>query len=616
MDKAHFPYSLKNIPVPNKNSYLKLLIAKTESFFQRLRWAVFFFKKEDHDNTKTKKNTYGFKTEKTAPQDIDLIDFENDLISVISNIKFTTHLNQFQQQLKKDAKKINTSNKLFVVADKTTNVYEVDKKTYNKLLKDNVTTHYMKTTTDIKDEINNQAANIATELDIAHRVEILAEKPCYVTLKDHKDNFENNPKCRLINPAKSNIGRIGKDILQKANNKIRTETKLSQWRNTQNMLDWFNNLSTEHPLCFLQLDIEDFYASISERLFNNALEYANQFYRFSDVELKALKNARQSLLFHNNDTWQKQTNLFDCTMGAYDGAEVAELIGLFMLNKINTHFPILTFGIYRDDGLAVHRDSLPGPERDRLRKQLIQLFKDNELKITIETNLQVVNFLDVTLNISNRTYRPYSKPNNIHQYINTKSNHPPAVLTQLPDTINRRLNAISCNEEVFKTATPEYEEALKKSGYKTKLTYTPKTNETHEKNNRKRKIIYYNPPYNMSAETSLGHQFLRLLDKHFPPTHALHKLINRKTVKLSYSCTSNIKHTMQAHNTKLLNTKEENTHEKRTCNCRKKEKCPLNGHCLEETIVYQAEVKNGETTNIYTGSTEGPFKTPWPQYES
>ena len=57
-------------------------------------------------------------------------------------------------------------------------------------------------------------------------------------------------------------------------------------------------------------------------------------------------------------------------MGAYDGAEVAELIGLFMLNQINTNFPNLTFGLYKDDGLAVHRNSQPGPERDRIENNL------------------------------------------------------------------------------------------------------------------------------------------------------------------------------------------------------------------------------------------------------
>ena len=440
----------------------------------------------------------------------------------------------------------------------------------------------------------------------------LKEKPSYVTLKDHKDNFEINPKCRLINPAKSNIGRISKEILQKANSIIRTQTKLLQWRSTQDMLKWFKNLDRNDPLCFLQLDIEEFYPSISETLFNNALVYAKEFYYFLDIEVKALKNARLSLLFHNKDTWQKKTNLFDCTMGAYDGAEVAEMVGLFMLDKIRIQFPELNFGLYRDDGLAVHKHNMPGPERDRLRKRIIQLFKDNGLKITIETNLSRVNFLDVTLDVLSGKYWPYSKPNNTHLYINTKSNHPPTVLKQLPQTINSRLNKISCNEDVFNAAKPVYKEALKNSGYNQELIYNAHEHEnaqTAKKRNRKRKIIYYNPPFNMTVKTNLGKEFLRLIDKHFPKTHELSKIINRKTVKLSYSCTGNIKNTMQSHNHKILEKQENVKQDQRKCNCRKKDKCPLKGNCLEETVVYQAKIVNGDTTKVYTGSTEGQFKT-------
>ena len=68
-------------------------------------------------------------------------------------------------------------------------------------------------------------------------------------------------------------------------------------------------------------------------------------------------------------------------LGAYDGAEVAELIGLYMLSKINTELSELNFGLYRDDGLAVHTNIISGPERGR--KGLVRLFKMNNLKITI-----------------------------------------------------------------------------------------------------------------------------------------------------------------------------------------------------------------------------------------
>lgn len=55
-------------------------------------------------------------------------------------------------------------------------------------------------------EINKELKDIATDLNISNRIETMARKQAFITLKDHKENFENNPSCRLINPAKSNMG--------------------------------------------------------------------------------------------------------------------------------------------------------------------------------------------------------------------------------------------------------------------------------------------------------------------------------------------------------------------------------------------------------------------------
>lgn len=76
------------------------------------------------------------------------------------------------------------------------------------------------------------------------------------------------------------------------------------------------------------------------------------------------------------------------------------------------------------------------------------LFKNNNLNITIETNLQIVNFLEVTLDISNRKYWPYSKPNNIQQYINTKSKQPPppTVFEHLQETQYRAMRTFSTQQ--------------------------------------------------------------------------------------------------------------------------------------------------------------------------
>ena len=136
-------------------------------------------------------------------------------------------------------------------------------------------------------------------------------------------------------------------------------------------------------------------------------------------------HACKSLLFHNNTTWVKNTGTFDITMGSYHGAEACELVGLYILNKISPIFGRENVGLYRDDGLAVLKKS--GPETNRIKKELHEIFKGINLKITVETSLKATDFLDVTLDLKNNKYYPYRKPNNPPLYINANSNHPPNV---------------------------------------------------------------------------------------------------------------------------------------------------------------------------------------------
>ena len=69
-------------------------------------------------------------------------------------------------------------------------------------------------------------------------------------------------------------------------------------------------------------------------------------------------------------------------------------------------------------------------------------------------------------------------------------------------------------------------------------------------------MIWFNPPYSKNVVTKVGHYFLKLLDKHFPRHHKLHKIFNRNTVKVSYSCTKNIKSIINSHNKKVLHQTE------------------------------------------------------------
>ena len=82
-----------------------------------------------------------------------------------------------------------------------------------------------------------------------------------------------------------------------------------------------------------------------------------------------------------------------------------------------------------------------------------------------------------------RIFKPYSKPNDQHLYVNTKSNHPPNIPKNIPEAVNERLSNISSNEEVFKKAAKDYQGPLNEAGYKYELSFKP-TNNNNQKKHR------------------------------------------------------------------------------------------------------------------------------------
>ena len=139
-----------------------------------------------------------------------------------------------------------------------------------------------------------------------------------------------------------------------------------------------------------------------------------------------------------------------------------EIIGIYTRDiKHCSIFWFDFFGLYRDDGLGIIRTK-SARTMDRMRKDIIQVFKGYGFQIEIEINLHEVNFLDVTFNLKNESYNPYKKPNDTFMYIDTSSNHPHQILKQLPSSINQRLSKNSSSEVVFYESKQQYIEALEK----------------------------------------------------------------------------------------------------------------------------------------------------------
>ena len=128
------------------------------------------------------------------------------------------------------------------------------------------------------------------------------------------------------------------------------------------------------------------------------------------------------------------------------------------------------------------------------------------------------------------------------------------------------------------------------------------------KRKRERNILWFNPPYSEHVKTNIGHEFLRLLTKHFPPTHRLHKICNKNNVKVNYSCMSNMASIISRHNKTLLDKRAKSNYTIQFYNCRNKANFPLEGRCCQSSVVYKAAITSGGAAKHYYRCSETEFK--------
>ena len=349
-------------------------------------------------------------------------------------------------------------------------------------------------------------------------------------------------------------------------------------------------------------------------LLNKALDFASTHDNITMDERNIIIHAKKSTLIHKQQPWQKKGDTtFDVTMGSYDGAETCELVGSFLLSQLQDLN--INVGLFRDDGLAT-TNTTPR-DTENIKKEICRIFNRNGLRITIEANKKIISFLDVTFDLNNSTYQPYTKPNTTLQYVHHESNHPPITTKNIPAGINKRLSSLSSDKASFDKAAPPYQKALDEGGYQYTLRYEPTTT-AKRKNRQRNNILCYNPPFSKNVSSNIGHKFLSLIDKHFPKDHSLRKIFNRNSIKISYSCMNNTKHIIDNPHKRILHSsyspytkdnKDSTTN--KTCNCRQKNNCPLNGNCLRPSVVYQATVTRNDnnTSETYIGLTEIDFKT-------
>ena len=78
-------------------------------------------------------------------------------------------------------------------------------------------------------------------------------------------------------------------------------------------------------------------------------------------------------------------------MGAYDGAEICELVGIYLLSIVERKSQQKRHrSKYRDDGLAAFRN-VSRPQSDEIKKNFQRIIRENDLEIVISCNMKIVN---------------------------------------------------------------------------------------------------------------------------------------------------------------------------------------------------------------------------------
>ena len=125
--------------------------------------------------------------------------------------------------------------------------------------------------------------------------------------------------------------------------------------------------------------------------------------------------------------------------------------------------------------------------------------------VIIECKMKIVNYLDVTFDLNDGTYKPYIISNNQTKHIHVDSDHPPSIIKQIQKAIAARLYSLSSSKQIFLEAAQSYEQNLASCGYKEKLTYVEEsTKNQKETKKRKKNVIWFNPSYSRSVKTKIS----------------------------------------------------------------------------------------------------------------
>ena len=194
-------------------------------------------------------------------------------------------------------------------------------------------------------------------------------------------------------------------------------------------------------------DIKNFHSSI--KLLWETIRFTKHYISITNKHIEATFHARKSLLYHNDERRvTKGESNFHVTTSAFNGLEVCELIADFILSLLSKHINKDHIGLYSDNSLAIFKNT-SGPKAEKLKKKFQKLFKEKDLDVVVQYNLK--NYLDITLNLNDGSYRPYRKSKEETIYIHVHSDNPSSITKEIPRSIKKRFSILSSSKKIFRS---------------------------------------------------------------------------------------------------------------------------------------------------------------------
>ena len=190
-----------------------------------------------------------------------------------------------------------------------------------------------------------------------------------------------------------------------------------------------------------------------------ALTLLENIVEIKEEQYGTILTGRKTVLKNNGSTWVKiGLENVDVPMGGYDSPQIEDLVGLYILGFLSRIINPVQIGLYHNDGLIYNPNS-DGPSSSCMQK-IIRAYKLLGFKVEISSNTKIANFLDVTLNLSGNTSRHFLKTDQYPSYINANSNHPKAIIKQVPKAVNMRIRRLSSSKKIFQDSCKMYMETL------------------------------------------------------------------------------------------------------------------------------------------------------------